>query len=919
MSAKLNLNERSWAIQLIQEISDYVKNKSDCMIRRAGGEITIKSGKSIMFPDVLLFGDMDCSVILQGWEIKMPDVSIDNRDFIEDAWRKADNLSLNSTVIWNFRYAILYVKDEKSKKFNAVKIWDNSSFISEKRDDVSINKDRWITILHEVVGETNRFLSLGYFSPIKINKTFSDKIFETFILENKSAVSENLKKISIANATISNYINLWYDNASGEYVKDETDPFSAYAKVLLLDWVNKLLFAHILRPYFPVVEKITELSYKNVPQEGLDIFANITSKCDFFSVFRKMDLEENLPDITWQKIKEINALLCETRIGSVNHKERQSLLENSVNMSHRVITGQFATDSRLADFLVRISVNDANSYVIDPCCGTGTFARSVLNYKIERGLSTEQSYKTVFASDRQSFPLQIAALAMISKESINLPEIIFKKNVFNIEEGDIISIVNPVNGQVMNIKTPLFDVIVSNLPFVDFCRNNTKDVEDIKYKELIRNEVENKTSIRLNKRSDYYMYIIFHLWSLLKNNGIACVIVSNSWMSTAAGKIFFKALNCFFSVKGIIKSGSTRWFKNAKIISSAFLLKKESEIVEKKDTAICFYTLNTPLKNMSDRKILNKAVGTVLQNKEIDRSIIAREIYSQKEIDFFSNLNLSFNAFFYDVRWLYEVRTSLSQIKDIFTVFRGAKTGQDEIFITKNREIVDRQYVSDMLKNSKGCDSLCAIPDSFFVYSDKTYEELRSLGHCKTADYFGSFEGKLNNSVIQHGKLWYFLKEARKKASIITSINPGKRLFFSKFAEPACINQRLIGFVLKKTETDIDLCHALLNTTLGMFFLESAGFGRGDGVLDLNKDKIEQTFMLNPELISIENKLEILKAFDSLKKRKILDVEKELSMPDREELDIVVLKAYNILHLHEKIKNTLLAMIRTRIDASRTL
>ena len=50
MAITLKANERSWAIQLIQEISTYVKDKPDFKIKRAGGETTINTGKQRMFP-----------------------------------------------------------------------------------------------------------------------------------------------------------------------------------------------------------------------------------------------------------------------------------------------------------------------------------------------------------------------------------------------------------------------------------------------------------------------------------------------------------------------------------------------------------------------------------------------------------------------------------------------------------------------------------------------------------------------------------------------------------------------------------------------------------------------------------------------------------------------------------------------------
>lgn len=70
-------------------------------IKSAGGESTLSVNKKSMFPDVLLYEDEAQTKILQGWELKMPDVLITDDALIADATRKAKALGLNSFVIWN--------------------------------------------------------------------------------------------------------------------------------------------------------------------------------------------------------------------------------------------------------------------------------------------------------------------------------------------------------------------------------------------------------------------------------------------------------------------------------------------------------------------------------------------------------------------------------------------------------------------------------------------------------------------------------------------------------------------------------------------------------------------------------------------------------------------------------------------------
>lgn len=114
MATIIRRNERSWAIDLISKINA-IATANDLIIKRAGGESTISTGRgNTMFPDVVLYGNKEQSIILQGWELKMPDVPIEDETFIKDAQQKAIALNLNSCLIWNFTYAVLYIRGEKN-------------------------------------------------------------------------------------------------------------------------------------------------------------------------------------------------------------------------------------------------------------------------------------------------------------------------------------------------------------------------------------------------------------------------------------------------------------------------------------------------------------------------------------------------------------------------------------------------------------------------------------------------------------------------------------------------------------------------------------------------------------------------------------------------------------------------------------
>lgn len=151
------------------------------------------------------------------------------------------------------------------------------------------------------------------------------------------------------------------------------------------------------------------------------------------------------------------------------------------------------------------------------------------------------------------------------------------------------------------------------------------------------------------------------------------------------------------------------------------------------------------------------------------------------------------------------------------------------------------------------------------------------------------------------------------------SENPSNRLFIFRFKEKTFVDQRVIR-LSAFDYTDLDLCHALLNCTFGMLMIESQGFGRGLGVLDLNATKMEKSYcMLNPSLLDEKESNRIKQAFLPLLSRPPKELPEEVVSDDRRQFDNIVLEAYGIAHLQDEISNTLLELyhIRKAVEVDR--
>ena len=152
-------------------------------------------------------------------------------------------------------------------------------------------------------------------------------------------------------------------------------------------------------------------------------------------------------------------------------------------------------------------------------------------------------------------------------------------------------------------------------------------------------------------------------------------------------------------------------------------------------------------------------------------------------------------------------------------------------------------------------------------------------------------------------------------ADMVMLMNPGDRLFVGRVDPPAFADQR---FILLKAigEVDIDLAHALLNSTITMFIIEGMGFGRGAGVLDLNKDRIENFMhILDPSRLDQAGINSIKAAFAPLLQRDILGVADELEQADRQAFDDAVISAFGITVSRQRVYDALLSLVEIRQTA----
>jgi len=292
-----------------------------------------------------------------------------------------------------------------------------------------------------------------------------------------------------------------------------------------------------------------------------------------------------------------------------------------------------------------------------------------------------------------------------------------------------------------------------------------------------------------------------------------------------------------------------------------------------------------------------------------------REV-STVELTRFRSLGLGGNAQFVDCDWVLSL--PLVPLKSLFTVRRGERRGMNKLFYPTAGHGIEPDYIKPLAKSPADFSRLRspAVREAFSC--TRTQDELIALGHTGALNWIRRFETPATVTKLKRqrpGHMWYEMR-ADTLTDLVMLINYGDRLFVGRVDPPAFVDQRFVR--LEPIDSvDIDLAHALLNSTIAMFIIEGMGFGRGLGALDINKDRIEGFMhILDPDLLDQAAIAAIKAAFAPLLQRDILDVADELEEIDRQAFDDVVIDAFGLDINRQRIYDALLSLVEIRQTAS---
>lgn len=911
--------ERAWAIDLI----GFINRKAmacDRAIRAAGGEYGVAAfGKATLFPDVLLYGDLSArSLVLQGWELKFPDTPVrGNEDVLRNALEKCRRLHLESFLVWNGREAVLFRVSEGGWGCEEVRSWacphvKTREDMGRCRAELERVADAIIDYLNDdferrPVGRRAENASIGQIC----------EMMAGFVVSFTGPVCDALRGASARSRKWRSAFGLWWNRHRSAHGLPGEKPIDlgCLAGELLVHEQNRFFFVSYLRSCFREAEFPAHFTRETPLSEYEAFFRALTGRRDFHYVFKSHFASCLLPQNAVAALYDFHAALTRSGIGRIRQRDVQAFMQAVREVALRKVAGQYSTPYPLAQFLVELAVDDFAAPVLDPCCGTGTIPRAVLERKVETGMSVPEALRTVFGSDIDASMLQFATLALARADAGGEAIRIFQHNALALKPQERLPLTDARSGREIDEELPAFTCIVTNPPFV---RSERWDDEEAVARraldELARERVE------VDAKADYTALVVLSLWRMLAPGGRLGLVLPNAWLSAGWGGAFRAQLQKLFAVESVVTSGCGRWFENDKVVTNLLVLVRRAGHEERPrdEEVTTFAVTQMPLSAWTDEIRSLMAAELAGGDGEAGSLIVHRRL-SRREIEKYEGMGLSWSAFFADLSWCEDLLPVTVPVSEVFDVARGERRGWNAFFYPRGADI-EAEYLCPVLHSSSSASRLDAEADGVAFSCSDSLDSLARAGKGKALAWIRKFEHGVNGKGVslpevlaRRGCRWYEMKRTAM-ADFACSINPDERLFFMRFARKTFVDQRLIRLNLRSRALDKALCHALLNSLACVFYMEALGFGRGEGVLDLSVDRV-RTFMRMPDPSRLSERAArgICEAFACLKRREIaLRLEDELGRPDRVLFEKRVLEAYGLSRLFERIREAVLALHRIR-------
>jgi type I restriction-modification system DNA methylase subunit len=673
--------------------------------------------------------------------------------------------------------------------------------------------------------------------------------------------------------------------------KIKTEEIIARQSAYLL--INKILFYKVLEAVFPSLPKLRSIQTLNISSYLQEYFKSAL-KIDYRAIFEQgfFDKISILPEVAATIVKFIKELELYD-FEKIKSDVIGRIYERLIPADHRKTLGQYYTPPSIIELILKLTLKNPDSRILDPCCGSGGFLigtyHKLLELKGKTKATTEKEHQSIldqiFGVEINQFPAHLSVI------NLAMQGIVLKTKQINVIVSDFFD-VKPYGEWFLKeyklahlnrdeTKTGtyrFFDCIVANPPYIrqEIIPDKKKLQDIVKYEKA-----------NIDKTSDIYSYFFVHASQFLKNGGRLGFITSNKWLEVKYGK----SLQKFF-------------FDNHKIIA---VIEFDAGVFGEVDVNTCVTILQ---KEKDSKKRLGNRVKFVRVKKQVGIEELVRFIETTEKDYEDTSIRLIITPQFKlekESKWSMYLRApnayhkiiknqKLTKLGDICEINRGITSGANDFFYLGEKEIdawnLENKFLMKLIKSPKDLDCIKVKKSKYYViYVSKSKKELEET---KLLDYIKYGEDKKIHlrPTVKGRAFWYSLGDRKSPKIIFPRLIWESKDFYWNEAG-VLVNDIFYEIEpFKKSDTLVIL--GLLNSSITSLLIETLGRSYGGGVLELKVYETKTLPIVDPSKLTKIQREKIEKEFKELSEIPFSD--KKRFEDKRKELDSII---FDILGLSQ--------------------
>jgi len=491
-----------------------------------------------------------------------------------------------------------------------------------------------------------------------------------------------------------------------------------------------------------------------------------------------------------------------------------------------------------------------------------------------------------------------------------------------------------------------FDIIIGNPPYVrqeeigppTIVDRPTTREERKTYKEKLIRSVQAflGKQVRIDKKSDLYVYFYYLGMSLLNKNGVFVFITSNSWLDVGYGAGLQEWVLHNMEVKDIYDNQAKRSFKSADVNTVIVVFnkpeadplahtarftafKKPFEEVLSSDTLLAIEetkgivsTDDFRVYQASQQDLLEEGFEKDKMQKKLSKTVPLTGKYKGNK---WGGKYLRAPDIYFKI--IEKAGDKLVRLGDIAEVRFGIKTGCNEFFYLDDEKIkewgIEEEFLKPVIKSPRECRTIVIDPDVLPNKLFMCHRTKKQLKNTNALEYikWGESKGFHKRPSTRSRPRWWDLGiwDFAQLLWVETMYDA-----FRVYQNTSEVHEsdKFYGI---KSNVETGRLVIILNSTVVLLQKLLSGFASlGQGALKTAVYEVKTFEVLDPAVITLS---EIV---DSFFQREILNIKSELSMPDRRAIDNMI---FDILALtqgeRDAVYEAVLELVSSRLEKARSI